>query len=97
MVAFTEAVMALVRRDGAGLTMREAAVLVAVAERATRPTIRHLAAHLRVSKPVVTRAADSLSKAGLLTRVPDERDRRSVDLALTKDGVALAHSLGCSL
>ena len=45
-----------------------------------------LALRLQVSKPVVTRALNSLSGLGLVMRRKDERDRRSVFVDLTRQG-----------
>jgi isocitrate dehydrogenase len=51
-------------------------------------TVRGLAARLGVSKPVVTRALNSLSGIDLVKRRIDERDRRSVFIDLTAEGEA---------
>ncbi|NJC09743.1 DNA-binding MarR family transcriptional regulator [Polymorphobacter fuscus] len=48
--------------------------------------MRGLAARLGVSKPVVTRALNSLTGLGLVLRRVDERDRRSVFIDLTPNG-----------
>jgi len=37
----------------------------------------------------MTNRLDRLEKAGLVRRVPDERDRRSVQIEVTKEGKAL--------
>ena len=52
-------------------------------------TVRGLAAKLRVTKPVVTRALDSLGKQRVLTRRRDALDRRSVVVQRTVEGRAV--------
>ncbi|MGE4048239.1 MAG: MarR family transcriptional regulator [Acetobacteraceae bacterium] len=51
-------------------------------------TVRGLAADLQVLKPAVSKALDSLCDLGLLRRVPDPRDRRSMLVRRTGVGVA---------
>ncbi|MFZ4688412.1 MAG: MarR family transcriptional regulator [Polymorphobacter sp.] len=68
------------------LTNRQMA-LILVARQETGPhTVRGLAARLGVSKPVVTRALNSLTGLGLVVRRRDEADRRSVFVDLTSVG-----------
>lgn len=45
-----------------------------------------LAERLRVSRATVTRLLDGLEADGLVTRRPDERDRRALRVALTRRG-----------
>ena len=44
----------------------------------------------------VTTVADALEKRGLARREPSQRDRRSKNLVLTDEGVALRHGFGPS-
>jgi DNA-binding MarR family transcriptional regulator len=49
-------------------------------------TVRGLAHMLGVSKPVITRALNTLGTLGYLRRVRDEADRRNVFVAKTSTG-----------
>jgi DNA-binding MarR family transcriptional regulator len=49
-------------------------------------TVRGLANVLGVSKPVITRALNTLGTLGYLRRVRDEADRRNVFVARTNNG-----------
>ncbi len=69
------------------LTNRQMALVLVVGQEAAPHTVRGLAARLGVSKPVVTRALNSLSALGLVQRRRDENDKRSVFIDLTPDGV----------
>ena len=94
MASFKSAVLALVR-DGETMTMREAAVLMQTVATALRQrpgtTVRALALDLNIPKPSVTRAVDGL--AGLLERVPDPDDKRSVLVVATAAGRKFADRL----
>ncbi|HTM68293.1 MAG TPA: MarR family transcriptional regulator [Candidatus Binatia bacterium] len=52
------------------------------------PSMKEVAAHLRVAPPSATGAIDGLVRAGLLARAADRNDRRSVRLRLTAKGRA---------
>ncbi len=69
------------------LTNRQMALMLVVGQEQGPHTVRGLAARLGVSKPVVTRALNSLSALQLLQRRRDESDRRSVFIDLTPDGM----------
>jgi len=62
------------------------ALLLVVGQEGGPHTVRGLAARLAVSKPVVTRALNSLAGLDLVERRVDERDRRSVFVDLTSGG-----------
>ncbi|GGE21146.1 MarR family transcriptional regulator [Polymorphobacter glacialis] len=68
------------------LTNRQMALLLVAGQEPGPHTVRGLAARLAVSKPVVTRALNSLTGLGLVERRRDERDRRSVFVDLTTEG-----------
>lgn len=68
------------------LTFRQTALIVAVADRLCPPTVRGLASFLDVSKPVITRALNSLGEMRVTQRVPDTEDRRSLFVCLTPRG-----------
>jgi DNA-binding MarR family transcriptional regulator len=63
---------------GSDYTDRQKAVLGIVVEEDAEETVRALAARLKVSKPAITRAIDKLANIGLVKRVTDPADRRSV-------------------
>lgn len=68
------------------LTTRQLSVILMVYLEPKAHTVRGLAAALKVSKPVITRAIDSLSILGLLKRVRDTSDKRSVFIQRTVKG-----------
>jgi DNA-binding MarR family transcriptional regulator len=68
------------------LTNRQMALILVVGQEPAPHTVRGLAKRLQVSKPVVTRALNSLSALGLTARTTDTSDRRSVLVELTPDG-----------
>jgi DNA-binding MarR family transcriptional regulator len=92
---FTDVVLALVRQDMPDLSLRQCAVLIAVAQaepgkRIEVTTVRRLAERLNVSKPAITRAFDRLVELGLGKRVTDPADRRSVFFVPTPAGTSMA-------
>ena len=80
------AVCSSVRSDAPDLTARQQAILMTVALTRGPHTVRGLAGLLDIAKPAVTRALDSLAKHGLIKRVKDETDLRSVFIERTQDG-----------
>ncbi|MBA4268684.1 MAG: MarR family transcriptional regulator, partial [Methylobacterium sp.] len=56
-------------------------------------TVRGLAAQLGVTKPVITRALDTMGKLGLVTRRRDETDRRNVVIQRTVAGALAVERL----
>ncbi|KAB7646616.1 MarR family transcriptional regulator [Polymorphobacter fuscus] len=80
------ALLRYVRSGQPDLTNRQMALLLVVGLEGGLHTVRGLAARLGVSKPVVTRALNSLTGLGLVLRRVDERDRRSVFIDLTPNG-----------
>ena len=68
------------------LTQRQLAILLSVYIEPPPHTVRGLAKHLGVTKPVITRALDTLGQMGLLDRRRDERDRRNVIIRRTVEG-----------
>jgi DNA-binding MarR family transcriptional regulator len=57
-------------------------------------TVRGLAAKLGVTKPVITRALDTMGRLQLLTRRRDEADRRNVIVQRTVKGALYVERLG---
>ena len=83
-----------VRLDGRDLTQRQLAVLLEVYLVPPPHTVRGLAAKLEVTKPVITRALDTMGEQGLVTRMRDDRDRRNVIIKRTVDGALYLERLG---
>ena len=75
-----------VRSGQPDLTNRQMAVMMLVYLTPGPHTVRGLAHILGVSKPVITRALNTLGSLGYLRRVRDETDRRNVFVAKTSTG-----------
>lgn len=75
-----------VRRDAPDLSARQMTILLTVYLQPPPHTVRGLAAKLGVTKPVITRALDTLGREGLLKRRRDEADRRNVLVQRTVKG-----------
>jgi DNA-binding MarR family transcriptional regulator len=84
-----DVVVGLVRRDGPALSAHQLGVYLTCYTTDTEQTVRGLAAELKVSKSVITRALDKLAELDLAQRRDDPRDRRSVLVARTAAGRAL--------
>ena len=89
-----DVVFDLVRDDHLDLTARQLAVLLTVYLEPPPHTVRGLARKLGVTKPVITRALDTMGRAGLVTRKRDEADRRNVLVHRTVDGALAVERLG---
>lgn len=70
------------------LTNRQMALLMVVYLLPGPHTVRGLAARLRVSKPVVTRALNTLGALGYLRRQKDDADLRNIFIEQTPPGLA---------
>jgi DNA-binding MarR family transcriptional regulator len=81
-----EALISYVRSGQPDLTNRQMALMLLVYLTPGPHTVRGLAASLDVSKPVITRALNTLGSLGYLRRVRDESDRRNVFVAKTRTG-----------
>ncbi len=75
-----------VRSGEPDLTNRQMALMMLVYLTPGPHTVRGLAQMLSVSKPVITRALNTLGALGYLRRVRDESDRRNVFVAKTSTG-----------
>jgi DNA-binding MarR family transcriptional regulator len=75
-----------VRSGEPDLTNRQMALMLLVYLTPGPHTVRGLAERLGVSKPVITRALNTLGALGYLRRVRDESDRRNVFVAKTGTG-----------
>lgn len=78
--------LAEVRDDAPDLTMRQLTILLTIYLDPPPHTVRGLAAHLNVSKPVITRALDTMGMMKLVSRHRDPRDKRNVIISRTIDG-----------
>lgn len=86
--------LGLVQDDKPDLGVRQLAILLTVYLEAPPHTVRGLARRLGVTKPVITRALDTMGAMGLVTRRRDERDRRNVLVQRTVDGALFLDHLG---
>ncbi|HYI46944.1 MAG TPA: MarR family winged helix-turn-helix transcriptional regulator [Allosphingosinicella sp.] len=75
-----------VRSGEPDLTNRQMALMLLVYLTPGPHTVRGLAERLSVSKPVITRALNTLGALGYLRRVRDDSDRRNVFVARTGTG-----------
>jgi DNA-binding MarR family transcriptional regulator len=75
------------------LSLRQLAILLTVYMEAPPHTVRALAARLKVTKPVITRALDSMGKLDLVSRRRDEKDRRNVLVQRTVKGALYLDAL----
>lgn len=83
-----------VRSDTHDLTMRQMAILLTIYLDPPPHTVRGLAALLGVTKPVVTRALDSMGAMKLVSRNRDENDKRNVLVKRTVEGALFVERLG---
>jgi len=81
-----EVTLVMVRDDDPDLSLRQTGILLTIYLEAPPHTVRDLAARLGVSKPVITRALDTMGKLGLVTRRRDEKDKRNVLIQRTVTG-----------
>ena len=75
-----------VRSGQPDLTNRQMALLMLVYQTPGPHTVRGLAHLLGVSKPVITRALNTLGALGYLRRERDQDDRRNIFVVRTSDG-----------
>ncbi len=83
-----------VRDDAPDLSLRQTAILLTIYLDPPPHTVRGLAAKLNVSKPVITRALDSMGAMKLVSRHRDERDKRNVLIKRTVEGALYVERLG---
>ena len=88
-----EAHLNCVRSHDPDLNSRQMSVLLSVYMTEPPHTVRGLAADLNVTKPVITRALDTLSKMNFVKRKKDEADRRSVLVQRTVRGAVYLSEL----
>lgn len=80
--------------DAPDLSLRQLTILLTIYLESPPHTVRDLAARLHVTKPVITRALDSMGKHRLVNRRRDEKDRRNVLIQRTVEGALYLERLG---
>ncbi len=83
-----------VRDDAPDLTFRQMSILLTVYLEAPPHMIRGLAARLGVTKPVITRALDTMGALKLVERHRDPADKRNVLIKRTVSGALYVERLG---
>jgi DNA-binding MarR family transcriptional regulator len=78
--------LSMVRDDEPDLSVRQMSILLTIYLEAPPHTVRDLAKKLGVSKPVITRALDSMGKLEIVSRRRDEKDKRNVLVQRTVKG-----------
>lgn len=86
--------LAEVRAGLPDLSLRQTAILFTVYLEPPPHTVRGLAAKLGVSKPVITRALDTMGALKLVSRRRDELDRRNVLVRRTVEGALYVERFG---
>ena len=92
-----QTLIAYVRSGQPDLTNRQMALMMIVYLTQGPHTVRGLAERLGVSKPVITRALNTLGALGYLRRVRDDADRRNVFVAKTPTGQDFLERFGRNL
>ena len=88
-----EAHLQCVRAHDVDLTSRQMSVLLSVYMTEPPHTVRGLASLLNVTKPVITRALDTMGRLGLVKRKRDDADKRSVLVQRTVKGAVYLSEL----
>ena len=89
-----QVLLAEVRDDAPDLTVRQMAILLTIYLDPPPHTIRGLAAKLNVTKPVITRALDTMGSLKLVSRHRDELDKRNVLVRRTIEGALYVERFG---
>lgn len=85
--------LAQIRKAAPDLSLRQLTILLTVYLEAPPHTVRDLARKLGVSKPVVTRALDSMGRLDLVKRRRDPQDGRNVLVQRTVPGALYLEGL----
>ncbi|MGL4494836.1 MAG: MarR family winged helix-turn-helix transcriptional regulator [Beijerinckiaceae bacterium] len=85
--------LTLVKDGEQDLSPRQIVILLTVYLEAPPHTVRGLAAKLGVTKPVITRALDTMGALDLVTRSRDSKDRRNVMVQRTVKGAIMVEKL----
>ena len=80
-------ILTSVTMDTPDLSSRQMAILMTVYLEESAHTVRSLAAKLKVTKAVISRALDTLTRYGFVERAPDLRDKRSIIVKRTSGGI----------
>ena len=80
-------ILTSVTMDSPDLSSRQMAILMTVYLEESAHTVRSLAAKLKVTKAVISRALDTLTRYGFVERAPDLRDKRSIIVKRTSGGI----------
>jgi len=80
-------ILTSVKMPGPDLSTRQMAILMSVYLEDNVHTVRSLAEKLDVTKAVITRGLDTLTRYGFVQRAPDLRDKRSVIVKRTTGGI----------
>jgi DNA-binding MarR family transcriptional regulator len=89
-----QVMLSLVREGRGDLSARQTAILLTVYLETPPHTVRGLARKLGVTKPVITRALDTMGKRGLIARRRDDADLRNVVIQRTVTGALAVERLG---
>lgn len=73
--------------QGPDLSTRQLAILMSVYLESSSHTVKSLSEKLNVTKAVISRALDTLSKHGFVARAPDPSDKRSIIVTRTSGGI----------
>ena len=84
----------LVRDEVPDLSARQTIILLIIYLDPPPHTVRGLAERLRVTKPAITRALDTMGRMGLVKRRRDEKDKRNVIIQRTVEGALYVEELG---
>src|SRR5687768_610219 len=80
-----------------GITLRGQLILQALANEELQRTQLKLGAMLGLDKTTLTSELDKLERLGLITRVPDPKDRRVRTPVITDEGLELQKQAGAAL
>ena len=80
--------------DQPDLTLRQMTILLIIYLDPPPHTVKSLSARLNVTKPVITRALDSMGALGLVKRRRNDRDKRIVLIQRTVEGSLYLEKLG---
>lgn len=83
----------MVRDDDRDLSARQVTILLTIYLEPPPHTVRGLAAKLNVTKPVITRALDTMGRMEILQRRRDPADRRNVLVQRTVKGALYVERL----
>ena len=79
------------------LNMRQMAILLTIYLEAPPHSVAGLADKLGVTKPVITRALDTMGQMGLVFRKRDDKDRRLLRIQRTVEGAVYLEKLSDSV